>query len=237
MNKKPTNQAKSNIPKYKQLYFRSRRNDATPPALQVIGDSVRMFYNVMEKLRLMNPKTGLNARKYGLVILHEYSFIYLDKEKGEMTTRIGTLYASITRESFEEYFQVDEKNRVEAKVNIPLIAFHHAFFIDNVSENEEGGKHKDRVVFSCIRSIQGQKHLQFVKIPCLGIGYIADKIASTVFKLDYMTDDQAASATQEVIERAKTKPQQARLPSRLGHATRNHKADSKTAGTKPEKQL
>jgi hypothetical protein len=222
MNKKPTNHAKSNIPKYKQLYFRSRRNEATPPSLQVIGDSVRMFYNVMEKLRLMNPKTGLNARKYGLVILHEYSFIYLDKEKGEMATKVGTLYASITRESFEEYFQVDEKNRVEAKVNIPLVAFHHAFFIDNQTEIEEGGKHKDRVIFYCIRSIQGQKNLQFVKVPCLGVGYIADKIASTIFKLDYMTDDQAANVTKEIIEKAKSPAQQARVSARVAKATHQH---------------
>jgi hypothetical protein len=207
MNKKPNQQQVKQLPKYKQLFYRSRRTGATPNALLLIGDSVRMFYNVMEKLRLMNPKTGLNARRYGLAIMHEYSFIYLDKEKGKMVTRVGTLYASLTREAFEEHFHVDEKNRVEAKPNIPLMAFHNAFFIDNESEVEqESGKSKELAVFICIRSISGQKNLQFMKMPALGSAYMADKIASTIFKLDFMTDVQAESATKDIIEKAKSPP-------------------------------
>jgi hypothetical protein len=204
MNKKPSTQQNKPTQKYKQLFYRNKRSAATPATLLLMGDDVRMFYNVMEKLRLMNPKTGLNSRRYGLVILHDYPFVYLDKEKGEMVSKVGTLFASVTRESFEKYFQISDKMRVEDKLNVPLMAFHHAYFIANDGVQEM--MPSERSNLNCIRSINGQKHLQFTQVTFMGVSYVSEKIASTIFKLDFLTDTQSENLTKNVIERAKTPP-------------------------------
>jgi hypothetical protein len=204
MNKKPSTHQHKPVLKYKQLFYRNKRTVNTPNTLLLMGDDVRMFYNVMEKLRLMNPKTGLNARRYGLVILHDYPFVYLDKEKGEVATKLGTLYASITRESFEKHFHVGDKARADDKLNVPLEAFHHAYFIANDGVNEM--MPSERSNLNCIRSISGQKHLQFTQVTFMGVSYVSEKIAATIFKLDFLTDTQSENLTKNVIERAKTPP-------------------------------
>lgn len=181
-----------------------------PFEVSVMAGEVMTFWQAAHTLKLCNPETGLDFENYRLVIFHHDLMTDTTGENPKTVVRPCTVFGAMPLARYRElYLDENGKHKLNFKNTVPQLTD----LVQYVCLFDFNYDRKDAMSFLNHKELTRKRILQYGR-KTIGVENLllfaferrilndfALKIVTTIFRLDFPTDADALSATQEVLGR------------------------------------